>query len=262
MKPIRSKTPTVGGATPTVKITNARGLDQGPTTFRVGLITLSSDHLMEREFTQILSDPALSFHATRIQSINPITIENLRTMAPLIEEGAKVLPSTLGSVGYYCTSGTIAIGDDVIRARIGSVLPDVPVATPIGGAIVGMRRLGLRRISLITPYTDSVNQAVRAYLENAGFVVLSIASFCLESDLEMYRLPPAAIKEAIVEHTDPNADGTFVSCTAIRAIETLQEAEQELEKPVVSAGQAFFWQLLREAKYTKAINGYGRLLQI
>ena len=42
----------------------------------------------------------------------------------------------------------------------------------------------------------------------------------------------------------------------------LYEIERELNKPVVSANQALFWESVRTAGYDAPINGYGKLLKM
>ncbi|MED5534044.1 MAG: hypothetical protein VX411_08040 [Pseudomonadota bacterium] len=42
----------------------------------------------------------------------------------------------------------------------------------------------------------------------------------------------------------------------------MDEIEQALGKPVVSANQALFWEAVRTAGYTAPIEGYGRLLML
>lgn len=142
-----------------------------------------------------------------------------------------------------------------------SARPGIPVVTPITAAVKALRGAGARRISLITPYIDSVNQLMRGFLEAHGIEVLNIASFCMENDVEMARVPPAAILEAACDHADPAADAVFISCTAIRAAEVVEAAEQRLGKPVFSSVQCLFWDALRTAGYTPAVPGCGSLLR-
>ena len=118
-----------------------------------------------------------------------------------------------------------------------------------------------RYITLFTPYINSVNQAMRDFLEDHGIEVLNIGSFCIEDDLEMACLPPEAIRAAAIEANHPDADAVFISCTAIRAVEILDDAEAALGKPVLSAIQCLFWDALRLAGYDKPIAGYGSLLR-
>ena len=238
--------------------------DEGPARYRIGLIALDSDVATERDFHNMMPDDAM-YYTTRIQHFNPVTIENLRRMAGGLKAATeRLIPNQrLGSIAYSCTSGTVAIGYESVAERIrAGGRPDTPVVTPITSAIAAFRKLGVESVSLLTPYVDSVNQAMRAYIEERGVTVRNIGSFCLDSDLDMAEVPPDAILQAALETCRQDVDALFISCTALRAVDIIERAEQALGKPVMSAIQTLFWQSLREAGCTTPVEGYGRLLRV
>ena len=238
-------------------------LDGGPARYRIGLIALDSDVATERDFHNMLPEGAM-YYTTRIHCFNPVTLDNLRRQeAALTGATEKLIPNQrLGAIAYSCTSGTVAIGYDTIAERIrAGGRPDIPVVTPITSALAAFEKLGIGAISLLTPYVDSVNQAMRAYLEEHGVTVHNIGSFCLDSDLDMAEVPPDAIYQAALETCREEADALFISCTALRAVDVIERAEQALGKPVLSAIQTLFWQSLREAGYARPVEGYGQLLR-
>ena len=247
---------------PTKQTTIRYTFDAGSARHRIGLIVLSTDEATERDFHYMLPARDVMFFSSRVVSMNPITIENLRAMAPrLTQAAAQILPdSPLDVIAYSCTSGTVALGYDTVVEQIQAGRPGTPVVTPITAAIAGFRKLGVTKISLLTPYIDSVNQPMRQFLEHHGISVLNIGSFCLESDLDMARLPPEAIHAAALETCHPKAEGLFISCTALRAAQTVASLEQALKVPVISSIQCLFWESLRRTGYQHAITGYGSLL--
>ncbi len=246
----------------TVKVSTRFELDAGPARHRIGLIALDSDVATERDFHAMLP-PAVMFYTSRIHCINPITVENLRRQGPLLRDAVKLLvpAQRLDAIAYSCTSGTVAIGYEGVASEIRAAgRPGVRVVTPSTAAIAGFAHLGVRSISLLTPYLDSVNQAMRAFLESHGIDVVNIGGFCMDDDREMARIPPDAIFDAALEVYDERADALFISCTAIRAVEIIERAEAALSRPVLSAIQTLFWQSLREAGYSAPVPGFGRLL--
>ncbi len=245
----------------TVKVAHPFALDGGLARYRIGLIELATGEAGEADFLRMLP-PDVMFHTTRVLNVNPVTPENLRTQGPrLAAAAAQLLPGgPLDVIAYDCTSGTVVLGYDAVAAQVGAGRPGVPVVTPITAAVKALRGAGARRISLITPYIDAVNQLMRGFIEDRGIEVLNIASFCMENDVEMVRLPPAAILEAACAHADPAADAVFISCTAIRAAEVVAAAEHRLGRPVFSAVQCLFWDALRTAGYDRPVEGAGSLL--
>ena len=238
--------------------------DAGPARYRIGLIALDSDVATERDFHHMLPDDVM-YYTTRINHYNPVNLENLHRQAgELAAATRKLLPNQrLGSIAYSCTSGTVAIGYDTIAEQVrAGGRPDVPVVTPITSALAAFRTLGVESVSLLTPYVDSVNQAMRAFLEQGGVAVRNIGSFCLDDDIAMAEVPPDAIYQAALETCREDVDALFISCTALRAVDIIERAEQALGKPVMSAIQTLFWQSLREAGYRAPVEGYGRLLRV
>jgi len=239
-------------------------LDQGPGHYRIGLIALATDHATERDFRNMSPGDEVAVFVSRVLNLNPCTVENLRTIAPRLTEAASlILPGTrLDAIAYSCTSGTVVVGYEEIAAYIRAARPGIPCTTPITAAIAGFEKLGVRRIAVLTPYIDEVNQPICAFLENHGVSVMSLRSFNMEDDTEMARLPPTAIRAAALEADHPDAEAVFISCTAIRAAEVVQSIEDALGKPVVSSVQALYWEALRFAGCETPIAGFGQLMRI
>ncbi|HEY4427990.1 MAG TPA: aspartate/glutamate racemase family protein [Solirubrobacteraceae bacterium] len=229
---------------------------------RIGLIELATGETAERDFHAMMPDGGM-FHTSRVLNENPVTLENLSAHRSRLGLAAEqLLPGVdLDVICYDCTSGTVASGYEAIAAEIQRVRPGVPVVTPVTAAISAFEKLGVKRISVLTPYTADVNAAMAEYLEARGVEILNLASFELESDIDMARLTPASIRLAAIETCAPDAEALFISCTALRAAEVVDEIEAALGKPVISSIQAEFWQCIRLAGYGAPIHGFGRLLR-
>ena len=231
--------------------------------YRIGLIALDSDVATESDFHRLLP-PDVMFHTTRVRHVNPVTVENLRKMGPQLEVAAELLlpGRRLDVIAYSCTSGTAAIGFEAVAQQIrGGNRTDVPVVTPITAAVAAFRVLGIRSISLLTPHPDPVNQSSRRFFESHGVRVLNITSFDLDDDIAVAEVPPAAITAAALETCRADADALFISSTALRAVEIIEQTETILGRPVLSAVQCLFWQSLRSAGCDFRLNGFGRLLR-
>ena len=60
----------------------------------------------------------------------------------------------------------------------------------------------------------------------------------------------------------PQAEALFISCTGLRTIDILQQLEQHLGKPVVSANQATMWHALRITGVDARMEGLGQLYEL
>jgi maleate isomerase len=239
-------------------------LDDGPGQYRIGLIALATDHATERDFMNMRPCDDVVVYTSRVRNANPCTVENLRTMGPLLTEATSlILPeSRLDVVAYSCTSGTVVIGYDAVAASIRAARPGVSCVTPITAGVAAFEALGAVRVAVLTPYIDEVNRPMVRYLQEHGLDVVALTTFGMEDDNHMAKLPPEAIHAAALEADRAEAEALFISCTAIRAVDALEEIEQDLGKPVVSSIQALYWQSLRLAGYADPVPGHGRLLAL
>ena len=206
----------------------------------------------------------VAFYTTRVHHVNPVTVENLRKMGPQLARAAeKLIPDQrLDVIAYSCTSGTAAIGYEEVAAQVrAGGRESIPVITPITAAVEAFRALGIETISLLTPHPDPVKQSSRRFFEAHGVTVHNISSFCLDDDIAVAEIPPAAIHAAAQEAYRDEADALFISSTALRAVEIIERTERVLGRPVLSAVQCLFWQSLRVCGYRSPIDGFGRLLR-
>ncbi len=231
---------------------------------RLGLVLLSTDQATELAFRAMAPDDVVWFTA-RLANRNPTTTANLRLMADGLTGAAALLPedTELGCIAYGCTSGIVALGEAAVFGRIRAVRPGVPCTAPITGALAAFDRLGVRRVALLTPYIEEVDRAMAGYLKARAITVTAMASFDLESDSDMARIPPDDVVRAGLDlgRAAP-ADALFVSCTALRAWPAIEPLERALGRPVVTSHQALLWHALRLAGCDRPIDGYGRLLRL
>lgn len=231
---------------------------------RIGLVVVATDLTIERDFRRFLHDLEAGVYVTRVSYANPMTLENLGAMRDgLVDAARLILPGErLDALGYACTSGAVAMGVEVAQARIAEARPGVPGTDPITAAREGFRHLGVRRIALLTPYRESVTDPIRRCLESyGGLGVTRVASFGLDSDVEVAHLPTDAIVEAACELDGPEAEGLFISCTGMRSAEVAETIEDRVGKPVLTSNQALAWHALRLAGHAAPIAGHGRLLR-
>jgi maleate isomerase len=228
---------------------------------RIGVVALATDFNIESDLRQLYPHDVQAF-TSRVRNVNPLTIENLRSMAPGISAAADtILPGTdLDVIIYACTSGTVAIGSERITDLVHQTRPGVAVTNPVTAALAAFETLEAKRISILTPYTEAVNRDVAALFTGQGYDVLNIAGFGFEDDTAMTYISPQDIQQAALKVCNPDADLLFISCTALRAIGVIEHLEATLNKPVISSNQALAWHSLRLVNYPQPVNGFGVLM--
>ncbi|NEQ80114.1 MAG: hypothetical protein F6K26_07590 [Moorea sp. SIO2I5] len=229
---------------------------------RIGLLALSTDPTIERDFRKILPEE-VEYFVSRVPYANSDTPENYRMMAnELTKATALILPGIcLDVLAYGCTSATVEIGAETIFKLLRAAKPEAKCTTPLTAAISGFEKLKVRRISLLTPYGDEINQSMKQYLQSYNISVIKVASFYLNTDEEKASVTPEAIGEAACQIDGKEVEGIFISCTALRGAEEIASIESQLGKPVITSNQALIWEALRLGGYNKSIPGYGCLMQ-
>ena len=127
-------------------------------------------------------------------------------------------------------------------------------------SIKSLQTLRAKRISILTPYTESVNNAIATHYSENGFDVLSVAGFGFDDDTKMTFISPKDIVQAALNTCHSDAELLFISCTALRASGVIEQIEQELGKPVVTSNQALAWHSLTLIHYPNSLFGFGFLL--
>ena len=231
----------------------------------IGVIVLSSDQTMEHEFRMLLDLPGIAMYESRIWNDVIVTPETLREMDGKIPEAARlILPGVgLDVMAFGCTSASMVIGEENVFKRIHEVRPGIACTTPITSAFAAFRAFGAKRIGVLTPYRDDVNQVVRSYIEARGFEVPAFGSFNEENDSIAARITLDAVRDGVMTLNDAaDVDAFFVSCTNVRLAEAAVEIEAATGKPVTSSNHAMAWHCLRLAGIEDERPEFGRLFTL
>ena len=229
---------------------------------RIGVVTLSTDFTIEQDYRRICHNIPVDIFVNRIPFENPLTHENYLKMTELLPKITEnILPGQkLNTVAYGCTSGTVAIGEDKITSQIHKSKPGVYVTTPITAALRSFEKLKIKKIAILTPYPKAVNKTVFDYLITKEIEVKNFSGFNLEYDSEIAKIDPQHLIKTIKDIDHSTVDAIFVSCTALRIVEVLQEAEDLIKKTVISSNQAIIWDSIRSVEIKSSIEGFGKLL--
>ena len=230
---------------------------------RIGVITLSTDFTIEQDFRKICYGLPVDIFFNRIPFLNPLTHENYIKMADHLAETAhQILPyEIIQVVAYGCTSGTIEIGEKRIKDEIQKSKKDTQITTPITAAVKAFNLSKFKKIAVLTPYPKEVNRKVYNYLLNEGLDIMSFNSFNLNYDSEIAKVTKKSLIETISSINLKNVDCLFVSCTALKIVDLIDDLEKELNINLISSNQAIIWDSLRLSKINQKINGFGRLFK-
>jgi maleate isomerase len=230
---------------------------------RIGLIALATDFRIEKDFIKIIKDQEIDFFVNRIHCYFPLTSENLIKMSRTITDISNdILPNEkLDCVAYGCTSGTIAAGYDVIKKKVNLAKPEAKVTTPSTAAINALKKMNINKIAIFTPYSKLLNDDVIKYFENENFQITANAYYDISNDLDIGKVDETYLYETLANMDLGDAEGLFISCTALPALSIIDKLEKKLNKVVFSSNQVLIWDTLQSIGKNNSINGFGKLFK-
>jgi maleate isomerase len=230
----------------------------------IGVVVLASDQTLEHELRAIIRQPGVAFYESRIYNDNEITPETLMAMKDRLAPAAGlILPGVpLDVVAFGCTSASMVIGEEGVAGELRKVRPEAKFTNPVTGAFAAFKTLGIRRIALLTPYSQAINANLRKYFEGRGIGVAAMGTFLRVDDREAARIAADSIRDAAIKAgRAPGVDAVFVSCTSLEVAPVVREVEAATGKPLLSSNLAMAWHCLRLAGIDDPAPQFGRLYE-
>lgn len=228
----------------------------------LGVIVLETDETLEHEFSRIMDLEGVALYHSRIPMVPEIRPDTLARMEQDLPASVRLLPPSLrfDTIGFGCTSASTVIGSENVAQSIKTVFPDASVTNPLAAIIAAGQHLEAKRLGFVTPYIPEVSAGMRAKLEEAGFEIAGFGSFEEGNDRVVARITEASILEAIetVAAQEP-CDAVVVSCTNLRCLDVIDQAERKTGIPVISSNQTLAWHMLRLAGIKDTNPQFGRL---
>ena len=83
--------------------------------------------------------------------------------------------------------------------------------------------------------------------------------FDIASDLDIGKVDPQYLFEALSKIDISKSDALFISCTALPVLSLITELEKKINKVVLSSNQTLIWNTLKEINYNNKVEGFGEL---
>lgn len=243
--------------------------------YRVGLIVPSSNTTMETEIPAMLQrrmrvnpEQTFTFHSARMRMMH-VNPEELKKMDVDSDRCAMELSDARCDVlAYACLVAIMCQGPgyhQISQERLGKVTEEnggrAPIVSSAGALIEGLEAIGAKKVSIITPYMKPLTQTVIEYLNGAGIEVIDSISLEVPDNLEVGRLNPENLIEIADRLNIEGVDAIVLSaCVQMPSLPAIQKVQDRLGKPVLSAGVATVYKILKELNLSTEVPDAGYLL--
>lgn len=247
-------------------------------------VVVPYDMALDRELRQFSRDSFgfdqldLLFTRTPFEPL-AVTVQQAREISrpELITEAVQAVSATdpFGYI-YGCTSGSFVRGlagerrllhaiseagrkasaEAAFAVESAQVYPEehappvqdrAPSAVTTSGALLeAVHALGITTIAAATPYDEAIGALFGQFFAEAGVKLVQTANLGLTG--RIWTVPWQTTYDLVRRADSEDAEAVLVSCTNLPTYEVLDQLEQELGKPVLSANQTTIWAALRRAE--------------
>lgn len=137
----------------------------------------------------------------------------------------------------------------------------VPFTTALHACVAALRVYDARRVLLLTPFDEPLNELICRHLDNVGIAAVAPHPF---ADLAVpKRMDPDEVFKLAQTHLDPAdpVDAIYFQGAVLDPIKVLEQIETELGTAAVASNPAMLWYVLSRLGLSYPMSGYGRLMR-
>ncbi|KAA3511636.1 maleate cis-trans isomerase family protein [Agrobacterium rosae] len=232
---------------------------------KLGLITPPTNTVNEAEWARMMPE-GVTFHTHRMPLHADTKSESGKAalMHDLEQVFAMLKNARVDAIAYACTAGSMINPVEALPEMLTQTM-DVPAVTTSAAIIKALKTLGVTRLSVATPYADTLNEHETHFLQNNRFSVerligLGIGKNGPSDYIRIAETPVDTVASHVRAAFVPGSEAILITCTDFPSLPLISELEREFGVPVITSNQATFWAMLRIAGIEDRFEDYGRLL--
>ena len=234
---------------------------------RLGMITPSSNSVLEPATCAMLHDvPGITAHFSRFR-VTEIALDaaalNQFDASVMLPAADLLADAKVDAIAWNGTSASwLGIARDrslceAIRART-----SVPATTSTLACIDAAHALGAKRVGLVSPYTDDVQQRIADVWAEEGIAPHAERHLGLRDNFSFGEVEPAVIADMIRAVAAEGADTIVILCTNLDGAALAASLERELDIAVLDSVAVTLWRTLALAGGSVAsLAPWGRIFQ-
>src|SRR6266446_10409611 len=231
-----------------------------PVSRHFGVLIPSTNTTVEMECR--LLPPGYQAHIGRLMTSTPG-----QTFSPSRDEDIDYQSRLLGSAKVELvilaqTSASLFADDyDEVVTRRMSACAGVPAVTSAQAVGRAVRALGARRIAVVSPYSEAVNERAARYFQSKhGLETVVLEGFGATDSYAIGQLGPENARDAFARIDRPEIEVFVVPGGNFPTMASIAAWEREFKKPVVTTNQASVWAMFRAFGSAERLPAFGRLL--
>lgn len=210
---------------------------------RIGLMVPSSNTVMEPDFYRHLPQN-VALHTARMYLEDVTVASEERMLDEFTMPAAKDLSTIHPHVVVFgCTSAGALRGNEYDRKMCAQIfeVTKCPVVSVIQSVNEALAATKAKKVLIITPYIDEINERIRRSVEDTGLEVVNIFGLGIVENPAIGQVNIDRIVQFAKEKIQGlNPDCLFFSCTNFRAMEALPQLKEAFDLPIVASNQAAF----------------------
>ncbi len=162
--------------------------------------------------------------------------------------------------GVIITAAPTEVLNPGLFQDLQAALP-VPFTTALHACVAALRVYDAKRVLLLTPFDQRLNELICRHLENAG--VAAVAPHPFANLAVPKRMDPDEVFKLAQAHLNPAdpVDAIYFQGAVLDPIKALEQIETNLGTTVIASNPAMLWYLLSKLGLAYPVSGYGRLMR-
>lgn len=236
---------------------------------RLGMLTPSSNTVLEPYTAALLHPvfPDISAHFARFP-VTEITLGDASRSqfdtAPIVEAAALLADARIDSIAWNGTSAAwLGFARDEALCRALTERTGAPATSAMLALNRVLAATGARRLGLVTPYSDAVQEAIVANYRELGMEIAGETHSGITENYAFCEIEEAVIAAMCREVAKQGPDAIAIICTNMRGPLIAAELEAELGIPIYDSIAVTLWGALAAAEADmRPLRRWGRLFAV
>jgi maleate cis-trans isomerase len=229
----------------------------------LGLVVPSNNAVVLPEFYSA-APTGVTVYETRMRVEGDLTLEAVRRMVEgALDAGDMLRQTGVDAIGYCCMGSTVVKGWAWEAALLDQLARMAPCGAVSANSALkrALDALGARRVALVTPYPQHLNELLPGCFADRQIEVAAIQGLPTLRVEDVKMLQPEQVYRVARHLRTDGVDAVCLLATDMRTFPVIEALEKDFGLPVLTSNQCLLWALLQDAGIRQPLDGLGALLR-